>query len=341
MSGENVNLAEVVNELEARLESSPEEKTTALQAIRSAVDPKDEAYDSQRLMVSEGVVDLLVRLLEDADSGVVCEAALTLAALTANSQSVMIRLKDLGFGERVEQLSFNPVQASLEEAQGIRKLVDLLYSESASVQEAAQEALMSASSYNHDVKLSYLSCLVSDLRNDNKASLRRLDWLVSGMEIRDDAAVVLDQAILPLLKVLEDESVNLDAVTLLGTIAEERPAAGAFLCDEGALPPIAQMIISGEARLRDAGVHALWQIIKKNKKVLQPGREMLGVEGTALVQPLLDIIQSAGVESDTDDKGFDNSDEALLILKALAEQDPSVRESVKELDLEPSRCTLM
>lgn len=336
-----MNLEEVVNELEARLESSAEEKTTALQAIRTAVDPTDEAYDAQRLMASEGVVDLLIRLLDDEDSGVVCEAALTLAALTANSQSVSLKLKDLGFGERIDQLSFNPVQASLEEAQGIRKLVNLLYSESANIQDAAQEALMSASSYNHDVKLSYLSCLVSDLRNGNKGSLSRLDWLVSGMEIRDDAAVVLDQAILPLLKVLEEGDVKLDAVMLLGTVAEERPAAGAFLCDEGALPPIANLIISGEPRLRDAGVHALWQIIKKNKKVLQPGRQMLGVEGSTLVQPLLDIIQSAGAESDTDDKGFDNSDEALLILKALAEQDPSVRESVKEIDLEPSRCTLM
>lgn len=82
-------------------------------------------------------------------------------------------------------------------------------------------------------------------------------------------------------------------------------------------------------------------MVKKNKLVLQPGRDMLGIEGSALVQPLADIIKSAGVESDNEEKPFDNSDEALLILKALAEQDPSVRENVKELDLEPSTCTVM
>lgn len=85
----------------------------------------------------------------------------------------------------------------------------------------------------------------------------------------------------------------------------------------------------------------MWQMIRKNKNVLQPSRNLLGLEASSLIQPLADIIQSPGVESDADEKSFDNSDEALLILKALAEHDPSIRETVKELDLEPSRCSIM
>lgn len=104
--------------------------------------------------------------------------------------------------------------------------MSLLYSASSSVQEAAQEALMSAGSYNHDVKLAYLKCLVHDLREGNKDGLVRLDQLVSTMEIRDYAAVVLDQAILPIVSLLKDDDQKLNAVTVLGTISEERPAAG-------------------------------------------------------------------------------------------------------------------
>lgn len=345
MEQEGVEPSELVADLEARLESgSPGEKVAAMKALRGAVDPLDATYAAQRDMAAEGAVELLVKLLGDETEAVACEAALSLAALTSNSQGVGVRLergRSFGLSDRADQLMFNPIQGALEEAQGIRKLVNMLYLESSGAQEAAQEALMSAGSFNHDVKLAYLKCLVHDLREGNKASLSFLDRLISSMEIRDSAAVVLDQAILPVLAMAKDDNDKLNAVTVLGTISEERPAAGAFLCDEGALMPVAQMIISGEPRQRDAGVHTMWHMIKKNKAVLQPGKDMLGVEGSALVQPLADIIQSSGVESDTDEKSFDNSDEALLILKALAEQDPSVRGSVKELDLEPSMCSLM
>lgn len=85
----------------------------------------------------------------------------------------------------------------------------------------------------------------------------------------------------------------------------------------------------------------MWQMIKKNKDVLQPNRDLLGMESSNLIQPLVDIIQSSGPESDADEKNSDSSDEALLILKALAGHDPSIRGSVKGLDLEPSRCALM
>lgn len=104
--------------------------------------------------------------------------------------------------------------------------MSLLYSASTAVQDAAQEALMSAGSYNHDVKLAHLKCLVHDLREGNKDALVRLDRLILTMEIRDYAAVVLDQAILPIMKLLEEEDQKLNAVTVLGTISEERPAAG-------------------------------------------------------------------------------------------------------------------
>lgn len=85
---------------------------------------------------------------------------------------------------------------------------------------------MSAGSFNHGVKLAHLKCLVHDLREGNKGSLLCLDRLISSMEIRDTAAVVLDQAILPVVGMLSDDTVKLNAVTVLGTIAEERPAAG-------------------------------------------------------------------------------------------------------------------
>lgn len=101
------------------------------------------------------------------------------------------------------------------------------------------------------------------------------------------------------------------------------------------------MFWADDPRLRDAGIHTMWHMVKKNKDVLEPEQEMLGVEASALVQPLVDTFQSAGLESDNEEKTFDNSDEALLILKALAEHNSTVRENVKELDLEPSRCTVM
>lgn len=94
------------------------------------------------------------------------------------------------------------------------------------MQEAAQEALVSAGSFNHGVKLGQLKCLVHDIREGKKEGLLSLDRLITSMEIRDTAAVVLDQVILPVVRMLSDDTVKLSAVTVLGTIAEERPAAG-------------------------------------------------------------------------------------------------------------------
>lgn len=100
---------------------SAEDKVAALRAIR--FDPLDEGYEAQRRLASEGLVDVLVKCLSDEDTSVVCEAALCLAALTANSESLVLRLehgRGVGFSDRADQLSFNPVQAALEEAGGIR-----------------------------------------------------------------------------------------------------------------------------------------------------------------------------------------------------------------------------
>lgn len=113
---------ELLTQLESACESgSAEDKAAALKAIR--FDPLDEGYEQQRQLASEGLVDVLVKCLSDEDSSIICEAALCLAALTANSKSLMLRLergKGVGFSDRADQLSFNPVQAALEEANGIR-----------------------------------------------------------------------------------------------------------------------------------------------------------------------------------------------------------------------------
>ena len=99
-------------------------------------------------------------------------------------------------------------------------------------------------------------------------------------------------------------------------------------------------------------VHVLWNLIRQNKNMLNPNRNMLGCEGTALIEPLLSIIgwgkktspetESEPEPPETDEQDEDYSDEALLILKALAEQDEEVREKVGDLvDSGTSRCPIM
>jgi hypothetical protein len=68
-----------------------------------------------------------------------------------------------------------------------------------------------------------------------------------GLDVRDDAAVLLDQALTPALGFLrsgaDDERVA--AVSLLGSIAEARRGAAAFLVAEGALATAAAMLVDG------------------------------------------------------------------------------------------------
>ena len=79
--------------------------------------------------------------------------------------------------------------------------------------------------------------------------------------------------------------------------------------------------------------------------MLKPARGKLGCEGTELITPLLAVIgwdKKTSPESDQEEPEEDYSDEALLVLKALAEQDPDVREKVGDfVDTETSRCSMM
>lgn len=94
---------------------------------------------------------------------------------------------------------------------------------------------------------------------------------------------------------------------------------------------------------RSKAVHAMWHLIRHNKAILNPSKGKLGCEGILLVEPLLSIIgfgkePSTNVEEDADE---DYSDEALLILKALAEQDHDVRDKVGDSLEKKSSCAIM
>lgn len=122
MEESSLEVAQLVAELDSRAETgSVEEKITALKALRAGVDPTDQAYSIQRQMAAEGALEVLVRLLSSPEETVVCEAALSLAALTSNSQGVGLRLEPgQSFGLLDGQLLFNPVQDILEGIKGIR-----------------------------------------------------------------------------------------------------------------------------------------------------------------------------------------------------------------------------
>ncbi|CAD7703684.1 unnamed protein product [Ostreobium quekettii] len=341
----------------ARQSGTADQKIAALKAVREAINPVDDSYLVQKDLATEGAVEAVVGMLGEGDEAVAVEAAGAVGALVAHSETVSVRLRhgrEVGYGGRPDQVSFNPVQGTLEEVQGVRKLVDLLFGQSASAKDAAYDALMSACSYNHENKLAFLRALLGRLLDGRAEALEFLDTLMAGLEMTDDVAVVLDQALMPVLKIAKaaEGREKVDAVVLLGTICEERPAASAFLVGEGLLQPLAQMIITGDTRARDAAVHTMFQVIRKNKRVLGRGEEVLGVKGSSLVDPLIQIVQApapAEGQEDGNPKGFDSSDEAALVLKALAEQDPASREQVEEwkrtrpqgLDPEPGRCPIM
>ena len=50
---------------------------------------------------------------------------------------------------------------------------------------------------------------------------------------------------------------------------------------------------AGDLETADAAVHALWLLVKGNRRLLRPEAQALGVAGTQLVKPLWDIILSA------------------------------------------------
>jgi len=101
-------------------------------------------------------------------------------------------------------------------------------------------------------------------------------------------------------------------------------------------------VLSGKA------IQVLWQLVRANKKLLDPEKDRLQTEGVTLIKPLLSIIKSTTSTSqdkedtDQEDSEEDYNDEVLLILKALAEQDEEVRKKIGDLvEPETSRCSLM
>lgn len=109
----------------------------------------------------------------------------------------------------------------------VRKLANHLFGKSNLVKDAVYDTLMAACSYNHENKLAFLRALVAYLLEGRTEALEMLDTLLAGLEMTEDVTVVLDQALMPVLRVVkaEEEADRVDAVVLLGTICEERPAA--------------------------------------------------------------------------------------------------------------------
>jgi hypothetical protein len=79
----------------------------------------------------------------------------------------------------------------------------------------------------------------------------------------------------------------------------------------------------------------VWVLVRGDRKLLSPARSALGVPGAALVGPLLELVERGEEREGGDEDGdgaavaVDNSDEALLLLKALSHQDPTVAARLK------------
>lgn len=120
----DATVSRAVHELESAAESGDAaRKTAALKAVRDMINPVDDSYDVQKALATEGAVDVVVKLLDDNEEGVLCDAAIALRLLVAHSETVSVKLRhgrEVGYGGRPDQVSFNPVQATLEDCQGVR-----------------------------------------------------------------------------------------------------------------------------------------------------------------------------------------------------------------------------
>lgn len=168
---------------------------------------------------------------------------------------------------------------------------------------AASDALAALTSLNRANTLSLVHEFVKRLAAGEARALRALDDLVEGglVEARDDAAkVLLDQALAPALGFLRrggaPASERVAAAALLGSIAEGRGGAASFLVAEGALPDAAALLADGpDVEARDAAARLVWALVKDQRALLAPGRDKgLGVDGTKLVEPLLELIELVG-----------------------------------------------
>lgn len=112
-----------------------------------------------------------------------------------------------------------------------RKLVPFLDSKNVNIVESARQALINICSNNHGNQVKYLKALVHNLMVGKQERLYELDSLVSNMDIKDDAAIALDQAIFPILTILGEGSDDMkyQATLLVGNICQQRPAAAVRL----------------------------------------------------------------------------------------------------------------
>lgn len=351
-SDNEINLA--FAELESAVSRDPELKLKAMAAVKDLIDSKDESYQTQKVLAGEGIFAVLVQLLEDENENVSAMAAELLKAEVSHSEAALLRLEANSLTS-ASQVSLNPVQSEAASVDGLfRTLVNMLFGSSEVKEQAAQDAVTALSHLSRENSVEYLREIVHRLlQGEGSKALEKLDDVIGGLEIRDDVAVTLDQAILPILKIVRQgfDADKLEAVTVLGTICDKRPGAVDFLIAEGAVPSVLDLLVKGDLAMKDAAVHCAWLLLKGNRKLLDPAKDALGVQSAKLAQALFAVIEAGSPMGEVEDPApadkadtavCDNSDDAVLLLRALSQADPSVRGVLAELALpERQACTVM
>ncbi|KAK9815723.1 hypothetical protein WJX72_008572 [[Myrmecia] bisecta] len=292
---------DVLQELEGAIELGDDGRVTkGLERIQALVDESDETYDVQKSLAREGVFELLSGLLEASQGGAVrAAAAKAIATLSKDAAVVEERLKhgnEVGWGEQARNVNLNPVRE--QAAVTITGLVTLLFDGEAE----ASPALRYVVQFQRENKLAYLRQLVHQLIAGNTQALEPTNTLLANMlPVKDDMCVVLDQAIMTLIKLLQNSNTatQTSAVSLMATLVEARPAVADFVRAEGAVKPCVQIIMKGDPSAADVAVHLLWLLVKDKRKTLHPEAEALGVSGVALVDPLLKIALAALMDNHT------------------------------------------
>uniref|UniRef100_A0A383V8G1 UNC-45/Cro1/She4 central domain-containing protein n=1 Tax=Tetradesmus obliquus TaxID=3088 RepID=A0A383V8G1_TETOB len=377
---EETEVETAVQEIEASLGRDADMKIKALAGLTHIVDTSDEGYAVQREAAETGALTVLMQLLEDDSDVVRIQAAKALTVLTQHSRTARARMavgKTTGFSHTPEKVALNPVQESVQELDGVFNLLtNMRFSDNAEMQAAGSAALSAVCSLNRDNTVAALRELVHRLLQHEPKALLALEDMLAGLDVRDDMAVLLDQALSPALSFLRSGSGSekLDAATLLGSICEKRPGAAGFLVAEGALPAVSQLLVSADTASSDAAARTLWLLVKDNRRLLSPAKGALGTPGTQLVDALLALVEARGdadddaANADGDDEGDDEGeeeeggkagggkaggekegklavefgDEALLLLRALAAQDGDVKEQLAgQSEILGSRCTIM
>lgn len=354
-----------VQALEASLGREADIKLKALAALAGLIDANDEAYAVQRDAAEAGVLPTLMQLLEDDSDAVRLAAAGALRGLAAHSAPALDRLdvgRTTGYAATPEKVALNPVQEAVSELDGVFNLLtNLRFADDPELAAAGAAALTALTALNRPNTLAALRELVHRLLQHEAKALEALEGMLAGLDVRDDMAVLLDQALSPTLTFLRSGSAaeKLDAVTLLGSVCEKRPGAAGFLVAEGALPAVAQLLVSGELAAADAAARSLWLLVRDNKKLLSPAKDALGLPGTKLVEPLLALVEAGEDQDSADEDGgaaggraeenidalplaVDNGDDALLLLRGLAGQDEEVRAKLAgQSEILGTRCAIM